>query len=166
MESSINKTCKVCNIELIPGENIAPSQWKIYNYKCKTCRKVENIKRNKNPKFQEKQKEYVKRSREKNPNAQLSYVQKQAEKWGSGVYGIFENGICLYVGESIKLYKRIVEHKTMIKYPEKTFQPELYKALQQHSNLIFGVIEETDNHKEKEKYYINKLKPKYNEYGM
>ena len=161
------KTCKKCNVDLVVGKNIVPSQWKIHNYTCKTCRKKANKERNKDPKFQAKQREYVKRNRKKNPNAQLSYVNKQKNKWGSGVYGIFENGICLYIGESIELYKRMIFHKTMIKHPEKTSTPKLYESLQQHNYLIFGIIEQCDNHKEQEKFYINKLNPKYNEYvGM
>ena len=160
------KTCKKCNVDLAVGENIVPSQWKIHNYICKTCKKKENYKRNKDPKFQVKQMEYLKRNRTKNPNAQLSYNNKQKNKWGSGVYGIFENGECLYVGESVELYKRMTYHKTVIKYPKKTTTPKLYQALQQHNHLIFGILEQCDNHLEREKYYINKLKPKYNAYGV
>ena len=160
------KTCKKCNIELIPGENIVLSQWKIYNYICKTCKKKQNRERNKDPKYKVKQKIYMSRTKTKNPNAQLSYIKKCSNKWGSGVYGIFENGICLYVGESIELYKRIIFHKTVVKRPETSTTPKLYEALQQHNHLIYGIIEQCDNHKEKEQYYINQLKPKYNAYRM
>ncbi len=156
------KKCSKCSVELIVGENISPSQWKRYNYKCKKCHYKYNKQRLQNPQNKAKQKQHLTKHKEQNPDSGKYYVDKAHNKWGSGVYGIFENGKCLYVGESIKLYKRIVEHKTIIKYPEKTYQPKLYKALQQHNHIIFGIIEQCDNHKEREQYYINKLKPLYN----
>ena len=81
-----------------------------------------------------------------------------------GVYAIFEMGKCLYVGESSWLKQRIWSHNSYIKNPlsaSKNRQP-LYYNLQQHSSYVIGILEETENHKEKEQYYINKLKPLYN----
>jgi len=88
---------------------------------------------------------------------------KQWNKWGSGVYGIFENGECLYIGESSTLYRRLIQHKTGINNPKNyKFHTNLYKKLQTHNYLIFGIIEETDNHVEREKFYIDMYKPVYN----
>ncbi len=99
-----------------------------------------------------------------------SYVKTEAgkqtaNKWlkkTSGVYGIFENGKCLYVGESERVNGRIAEHRTNIKRFQQKTHKHLYDALSQHKHVIFGVLEETPNHKEREQYWINKLKPKYN----
>ena len=79
----------------------------------------------------------------------------------AGVYAIYEKGKCLYVGESKRVLDRFSNHNegiNKIKGPHK----KLYEKLSQHIHLIFGVIEETPNHKEREQYWINKLKPKYN----
>jgi len=84
-------------------------------------------------------------------------------KLGSGVYGIFENSSVLYVGEASKLKRRIMQHKTCVNNPEiSTNHKQLYYKLQQHINLEFKILEETPDHKEREKYWIEKLKPKYN----
>ena len=80
-----------------------------------------------------------------------------------GVYVLFENNTCLYVGESLSLNRRKWNHTYWIKNPNKNkSQRWLYEALQQHSNIEFHILEETNNHKEREQYYINKLKPIYN----
>jgi hypothetical protein len=79
-----------------------------------------------------------------------------------GVYGIFENQECLYVGESKQIRRRISDHKNGIKNPKNKLQSPLWINLGQYSNLEFKIIEETPNHKEREQYWINKLKPKYN----
>lgn len=91
------------------------------------------------------------------------YTKKERHKWGSGVYGIFENGISLYIGESTTLYRRITNHKNGINYPN--HYPNhfnLYKNLQNHPNAVFGIIEETNNHVERERFYIDMYKPLYN----
>ena len=101
------------------------------------------------------------KNRKNNPNY---YNEKTIYKL-KGVYGVFENGKCLYVGESSKIKRRFSEHFTCLKNPElrmSKLHHNLYNNLRQHSHLIFGILEETENHKEREKYYINKLKPLYN----
>ncbi len=95
---------------------------------------------------------------------------ENTNKWRNkiqGVYGIYEGNECLYVGESSQVKARISFHKSAIKNPQWCPQKfDFYKKLQQHLNLSFKILEETDNHLEREKYYINKLKPKYNAYGL
>ena len=84
-----------------------------------------------------------------------------------GVYGIFSDNECLYVGESSWLRKRIDVHKTRIKNPylcQRQEETEMYIRIAKHNNVVIKVLEETKNHKEKEHYYINKLNPKYNTY--
>jgi hypothetical protein len=82
----------------------------------------------------------------------------------SGVYAIFDNE-CLYVGESKRVNARIADHKYYTYHPESKVHKAnpIYSNLQQHSNLEFRILEETPNHKEREQYWINQLKPKYNE---
>ena len=106
---------------------------------CKTCYKEYTKLKRKTLEFKQQQEKYV-------------------NKWGSGVYGIFENGICLYVGESKILAKRFTEHNS--------YNSAIAQYLKKHSNYVIGILEQTKNHLEKEKYYINKLKPKYNAYGL
>jgi hypothetical protein len=80
-----------------------------------------------------------------------------------GVYGLFEGDTCLYVGESSIVNNRISQHKTYIKNPSGAKQSEqsFYFNLQQY-DITFRILEECDNHKEREQYYINNLKPTYN----
>ena len=83
-----------------------------------------------------------------------------------GVYGMFENGICLYVGESKDIPRRLSQHKSWIKNPKLTlkqnnYRYKFYESLSKH-NIIFKILEKTDNHVEREQYYINKFKPIYN----
>ncbi len=88
---------------------------------------------------------------------------KYHNKWGSGVYAIFEYGTCLYVGESITLKKRIKDHIGLIQANNtKSLHENLYNKLRKHSSFVVGILEETSNHKEREQYWINKLKPEYN----
>ena len=82
-----------------------------------------------------------------------------------GVYGIFEDNKCLYVGESSRVNERMSKHRVFIKNIELTkhnpTQSYLYQKLSNHKNVVVKLLERTDNHKEQEKYYINKLKPLY-----
>jgi len=74
-------------------------------------------------------------------------------KWHTrykGVYGIFENGVCLYVGESSQINHRLSDHKSRNPY------------LSNHPAYVMGIIEETPNHKEREQYWINVFQPLYN----
>ena len=132
------------------------------DYRCKPCR-------NKAAKSKYHTKEgkiyhhnIMKKYQKINPNIYYQAGQKWRKKI-AGVYGIYENGECLYIGESIEINNRISRHKTNTKKPEQAgTHASLYYKLQQHKHLIFGIIEECDNHKERETEYINKLKPKYN----
>jgi len=90
-------------------------------------------------------------------NLKKHYYSKQ------GVYGIFSDENCLYVGESKRLNGRINDHKYWIRYPHKSMnQDELYTSIANHSNIEIRILEECDNHKKREGYWINKLNPKYN----
>jgi hypothetical protein len=94
------------------------------------------------------------------------YAAPRSTKWrktGKGVYGIFFDNKCLYVGESSKLNDRISQHKQYIKssIPHNKHSI-LYSELKQYSDLEIKILENTNNHKEREQYWIQKLNPKYN----
>ena len=92
---------------------------------------------------------------------------RQYNKWIGkikGVYEIYDGELSLYVGESKQINRRISDHKYGIKNPESYLQGPLWEKLQQHPNLEFRILEECDNHKEREGYWIEKLDPKYNMY--
>jgi len=100
-------------------------------------------------------------------------VHKKATKKGNvkyynkikGIYGLFENELCLYIGQSSKLLARINNHRYYIKKPNASSLPELYYALQQHQNIDIRIIEECSSELllERERYHINTKKPLYNE---
>mgnify|MGYP003678747225 CR=1 FL=1 len=119
--------------------------------KCKPCML------NHNKKYHEKHRkesnDYQKKYR--NTDIGKQNMEKWKNKWGSGVYGIYENGVCLYIGESQILTRRIAKHKS--------YNSQMSEKLKTHFNWIIGIIEQTDNHQEREKFYINKLKPLYND---
>lgn len=84
----------------------------------------------------------------------------------SGIYKItnVETNDC-YVGSSIDIKRRWTEHKIPSSWKR---QPnnKLYIAFQQYDldKFSFEILEETDNLKEREQYYIDLLKPIYNNY--
>ena len=139
------KVCKKCNEEKpldsynkSSGSKDGKQSW------CKTC-------------VYEKSKDYSKYK-----TSRKRAIKKYNSK-GKGVYGLFSNEVCLYVGESSKLTQRKISHLSCIKNPDNSkYHKNLYLALQKHTNIEFRILEETPNHKEKEKHYIDKLAPKYN----
>jgi len=131
------KTCIKCNVEKPLTEYYLANKGKAYQSRCKSCFKKHVL-----------------------DNGSVTTYHSKIK----GVYGIFDNNVCLYVGESQALNRRIAEHKTNInRIQTNTIAHQLmYKQLQQCPNLEFRILEECDNHKEREQYYINELKPKYN----
>lgn len=83
----------------------------------------------------------------------------------SGVYKI-TNTITneCYIGSSIDIKKRWIAHKQPCHWKQ---QPnnKLYIDFQQYGldKFKFEIVEETDNIKEREQYYIDSLKPIYND---
>lgn len=82
----------------------------------------------------------------------------------SGVYKI-TNIITgdFYIGSSKNIEKRWANHKCLSvwkRYP----RMKLYQAFIKYSlnNFTFEIIEKTDNLREREQYYIEQLKPSYN----
>ena len=129
------KTCKKCG-EIKPHTEYYQKKNGVFQARCKPCYKLQN-----------------KENAIKNQTYRKA-VLKYANKWGKGVYGIFENGICLYVGESSQLKHRFIHHISL--------NSNIKDRLANHSGFVIGIIEQTENHKEREQHYINKLKPLYN----
>ena len=162
------KTCRKCSIEKPLTEFYKNKAMKDgLQKKCKHCT-LQYYQDNKQKVLQ-----YYKDNPEVSKKAVSKYYQANKEKvqdtiksWRNdiqGVYSIWENGKCLYVGESRILKQRISQHKWLLKNPEKAGSHSLlYYNLQQHTHLIFGIIEECDNHKERESVYINMYNPLYN----
>jgi hypothetical protein len=92
------------------------------------------------------------------------HKQYQETKFGSGVYGIFSEGECLYIGSSKAIYRRLIQHKTWLKNPSIAPNPSLYQRLQLHSCVFMGTIENVnlENLIIKEQEYISKYNPLYN----
>ena len=84
----------------------------------------------------------------------------------SGVYQILNNqDECLYVGQTVQFNGRKNLHKTFAKNPSADKQhPSLYKNLNKEGNITIKLVEECPKEVllEREQYWINKLKPKYN----
>jgi len=128
---------------------------------CKFCITQATYKYKNTTRGKEVQKENAKRFLKTDKGKQLAIKYKNS--WGSGVYGIFVNSECFYVGESNTLRHRISTHYSRLKNP-KTWgkQKILYENLSQYSNIEIKILEETLNHKEREQYWINQLNPKLN----
>jgi len=133
------KQCGECSVDLIVGENAFKNQ-----YKCKSCIRAYQRKWSKTEAGKASQHKYN--------------TSKQ------GVYGIFSGQSCLYVGESSWLNKRINVHKSFTKNPKTApkSQRYLYNLVSQHKDITFRILEETPNHKEQERIWIEYLCPLYN----
>ena len=140
------KKCKICQVEKPRTEFNNNKQSKDgLQSKCKICKSIYES-------------QWYKSNTERKKKTTIKW-----SKLKSGVYAIFENGKCLYVGETSRLNGRISDHKTWIKNPSVSNNISFYNKLSNHKSYIIGVVEECSNHKEREKYWINKLKPLYNE---
>lgn len=69
-----------------------------------------------------------------------------------------------YIGSSKNIKQRWVSHKNP-SFRAQHPNVKLYKGMAQYglNNFTFEIIEETDNLKEREQYYIEQLKPTYND---
>jgi group I intron endonuclease len=103
-----------------------------------------------------------------NYNREIHYRarQKYINSVPSGIYKIknLKTGE-FYIGASVKPVRRITEHFTLSKKKDKV-SPHLHNSLLEFgkSNFIWGMLEycPENNLLEREQYWINKLKPKYN----
>ena len=82
----------------------------------------------------------------------------------SGVYKIINNITGdFYIGSSKNIKQRWTCHKSPYKWEQKPGM-KLYQAMIQYGrdNFTIEIIEETNNLKEREQYWIGQLKPSYN----
>ena len=132
------KTCSKCSIEKPLTEFWIKQKW------CKEC-KIQYRKNNQQQHYQNNQK----------------YIYKK-----QGIYEWYENDICLYVGQSIRLNSRMESHRYWFKNPHMApkSQQYLYTLLNQHLNPSIRVVEEClpEVLLEREKHYINIKNPLYN----
>jgi len=80
-----------------------------------------------------------------------------------GIYGIFHNDDCLYIGKSNQISNRFSKHISYLKNPNsapKSKQP-FYKHLQQYDYLEYRIIKETTDYSI-EKDYISQYSPSWN----
>jgi hypothetical protein len=131
--------------------------------KCKETKPVSEFSKNKT--FKDGLMHWCKKCKKQitNPSVQSMLYKTWATKT-KGVYGMFYNELSLYVGESSRLNARISKHKSFIKNPNiaSPDQKYLYEALQQYPNVEIRIIEECDNHKDRELYWRQQLNPLYN----
>ena len=82
----------------------------------------------------------------------------------SGVYRITNNITGdFYIGSSKNIEKRWSNHRSPSSHKQRP-NSKLYKAMASYGldNFTFEIIEETDNLREREQYWIEQLKPSYN----
>ena len=106
----------------------------------------------------------------KRENCRTSPIQKQ---WLQNNINSIQSGVymftCLvnnkrYIGESNKPERRRKEHLYSISQGKRLSNPEMKEDMLKYGRdkFKFEILELTPNHKEREQYWINKLKPEYN----
>jgi hypothetical protein len=86
---------------------------------------------------------------------------------GSGVYAIYSDNKCLYVGCSNEIYRRFTQHTSIHKKLDSKSNIHLQEFIKINgrNSINCKVIENctTDKLLEREQYYINLLKPEFNQ---
>lgn len=129
---------------------------------------------NKEEQRREAQRAYQKKHYRENSDYYKARVQEVYNSESPGVYKIFDEvtGEVIYVGESIRPMRRYGEHLYKRKDTEKAYKHSIIngmisEGLLDNTNLKFEIIEYVDDNeerKERETYWINKLNPTYNSY--
>jgi hypothetical protein len=162
----MTKKCSRCK-ELKPATNVFFSKHKSNKDGLNTWCKVCMCDYTKQYFKTDKGKAILKKSVQKHMKTD-SYKQKHKTRMTKliGVYGWYDGDTPLYIGKSTWLYSRICSHKSWYKNPTSApiSHQHLYFSLQNHPNASIRIIEECSKEilSEREKYYINKLKPTYN----
>jgi len=120
--------------------------WKEYREKNKT-------------QWQEYNNEYQRQYTKKHPGLREEIVANTRKTLGSGVYAIYSDDRCLYVGCSKQLYRRRFEH---MGGAYSNSHPSLREFIQNGGTTEFRILEECDNTHERETYYIQTLQPEFN----
>jgi hypothetical protein len=86
------------------------------------------------------------------------------------IYGLFENEICIYVGSSRNVHKRMINHKSNSNCPtHRAYQKPLYQYVRQiggWDSIECKILEQTDKQDNEllqlEREYIDRLNPNQN----
>jgi len=154
------KVCCGCEIELNPGVNCYLSMYKRGSYKCKSCKKQQSKVEHKRywemPSYRQKKADYIKEYHDSD---------------GAGVYAIYENDECIYIGESQKVKSRITSHFSKhIKSNTETYQQpiqlDLKKGILDRTKLSYDILEQVDDkliRQTRETHYIKEHIAKHGE---
>jgi predicted GIY-YIG superfamily endonuclease len=160
------KHCTDCEIQLNPGVNCYLSMFNAGGYKCKSCKKeqskVEHVRYWQMPSYRMRK---------------AKFIEEYLTRDGAGVYAIYENDECIYIGESNKIRSRITAHFSKHIKTNNTWQspiPELLaKGKINRDDLSYDILEPEDDVKirqSRESHYIQEhiakygAAPKYNKY--
>ena len=142
------KQCNKCKEDLVLGTNWRECNKKNQQYTCKGC--------------------MYKSARKwelDNPIRRTELFNSWRTK-KQGVYEIFSGDICLYIGESGQINHRMETHKSMMRHSHLRKHSngfyKVYEKMDVYDNKDVRILEECDNHKERETHWINKLKPLFN----
>jgi len=111
-------------------------------------------------------KKYPNKAVAENMNRKKVYDYMKTTYIYGGVYGIYANEELLYIGRSRRINDRMSKHRYYFKYPDKCnvkAQREMYKDIRsKYDSIEVKVLELTENHKERERYFIDMYNPIYN----
>ena len=144
------KQCNNCKENLILNTNWRVSSQKNNIYRCNNCRNFDTLTWKRN---------------------NVEHTNQLASKYAyakQGVYGIFSDNQCLYVGESTMLTSRINKHSSHLNGKSRQHvrgQEKLYELMDAYDNKEIRILQECQNHKERELYWINKLNPLFNKHS-
>ena len=99
------KLCKICNIELIAGENITLSQFKISNFKCKSCKLKETYK------YKAANKDKVRKHAKTGYLKRINYYKNMFNKHKDGFHYVYYLPEHHYAGVTSNLKWRMRMHK-------------------------------------------------------
>jgi hypothetical protein len=94
-----------------------------------------------------------------------TYRKQYHDIFGSGIYVACMGERILYVGQSIRLRRRLAEHKSIRNTKKHVSNFQLQEYIKQYNNKVeFIILENCDPNKllEREQYYINLLQPEFN----
>lgn len=157
----MGKQCINCSVDLVLGENIPPSRWKRSWYQCRSCNSKFDGKRKNRDDYNEYMREYN-RNRPQHRNA----VDKNKKSINPGVYGVYNDGELIYIGQSKIPYDRMTKHFSKSKkYVYSSVSQALSNGELQRDNLVFKMLEFIDDHKarlNREQALIQQHTPLYN----
>jgi len=152
------KQCIDCSVDLVLGENIPPSRWKRSWYQCRSCNSTSVVNK---PKKNAYMRKYNKDNKQ-----HLKLVNKNIHSINPGVYGVYNDGELIYIGQSKIPYDRMTKHFSKSKkYVYSSVSQALSNGELQRDNLVFKMLEfidDTATRKKQESELIQRHRPLYN----